>query len=171
MYPEGMGANTALSVEQYLATSFPDLDKEYWDGELVERSLLDYLHSKTQGLIVAFFVALRKTLALFTCPELRLKIGPKLVLIPDISVFHHHEPQQRHPDTPPFVAIEILSLDDKLKDVREKLEIYKTWGVPHVWLVDPHSRRMYTCDAGLTEMPTLRIPELNIELRPAEAFD
>jgi Uma2 family endonuclease len=58
-----------------------------------------------------------------------------------------------------------------LTDVREKLEIYKTWGVPHVWLVDPHSRRMYTCDAGLTEVPTLRIPELNIELTPAEAFD
>jgi Uma2 family endonuclease len=166
-----MGANTALSVEQYLATSFPDLDKEYWDGELVERPLPTYLHGKTQGLLMAFFVALRKTLAVFPASELRLKIRSNLVLIPDVCVFHPTEPTQEYPDTPPFIAIEILSPDDKLTDVREKLEIYKTWGVPHVWLVDPHSRRMYTCDAGLTEVPTLRIPELNIELTPAEAFD
>ena len=32
-----MGAKSALSVEQYLHTSFPDLDKEYRDGDLVVR--------------------------------------------------------------------------------------------------------------------------------------
>lgn len=166
-----MGADTALSVEQYLATSFPDQDKEYRDGELVERSLPDNLHSKTQGFLVAFFVALRKTRSVFARPELRMKIRPNLYLIPDVAVFHPSEPQGRYPDTPPLVAIEILSLDDKLKDVREKLETYRTWGVPHVWLVDPHSSRMYTCDAGLMEVATLRIPELGIELTPAEIFD
>lgn len=166
-----MGANTALSVEQYLATSFPDLDKEYRDGELVERAVPDNLHSKTQGLLAGFFVALRKTRSVFVRPELRLKIRPNLYLIPDVSVFYPSEPAVRYPDTPPLVAIEILSPDDKLKDVREKLEIYRGWGVPHVWLVDPHSKRMYTCDAGLMEVPTLRIPELSIELTPSEVFE
>lgn len=71
-------ADTALSVEQYLATSFPDLDKEYRDGQLVERSRPDNLHSKTQALLVAFFVALRKTLPVFARPELRMKIRPGL---------------------------------------------------------------------------------------------
>ncbi len=170
-YSEAMTAGTALSVEQYLATSFPDLDKEYRDGELVERSLPDYLHSKTQGLLVALFVGLRKTFPVFACPELRLKIRPNLVLIPDVSVFYPDEPQNRYPDKPPFAAIEILSLNDKLKDVRAKLEIYRQWGVPHVWLVDPYSRRMYTCDAGLMEVPTLGVPELGLTLTPAEVFD
>ena len=171
MYPEGMGTNTALSVEQYLATSFPDLDKEYRDGELVERSLPDNLHAKTQVLLGAFFLASGKRHPMFPRSELRLKIRPNLILIPDVSVFYPAEPQDRFPDKPPFVTIEILSLDDKLADVREKLETYKTWGVRHVWLVDPYSRRMYTCDAGLTEVAALRIPELNLELTPAEAFD
>jgi len=166
-----MGANTALSVEQYLATSFPDLDKEYRDGELVERSLPDYLHAKTHALLIAFFVALRKTQSVFARPGLRLKIRPDLYLIPDVAVFHPAEPAVRYPDTPPLVAIEILSIDDKLNDVREKLEIYRSWGVPHVWLVDPYSRRMYTCDAGLMEVATLRIPELSVELTPAEVFE
>jgi Uma2 family endonuclease len=76
-----------------------------------------------------------------------------------------------YPDQPPFVALEILSLDDKFTELREKLETYRQWGVPHVWLVDPYSRRMYTCDAGLMEVPTLQIPELSLTLTPAEIFD
>ncbi|HUJ51502.1 MAG TPA: Uma2 family endonuclease, partial [Bryobacteraceae bacterium] len=129
-----MAVGTALSVEQYLATSFPDLDKEYRNGELVKRALPDNLHSKTQVLLAAFFEARRKTAAVFPRTELRLKIRSTLILIPDVTVFHPDEPQERYPDKPPFIAIEILSLDDKLTDVREKLETYRTWGVTHVWL-------------------------------------
>jgi Uma2 family endonuclease len=62
-----MGARVAIPVEQYLHTAFPDLDREYRDGELVERSLPTYLHGSTQGLLVAFFAALRKTLPVFAC--------------------------------------------------------------------------------------------------------
>ncbi len=131
-YSERMPAGTALSVEQYLATSFPDLDKEYRDGELVERSLPDYPQSKTQMRLASFFAAAGKALPIFPATELRLKVQPKLVLIPDVSIFYPNEPQVRYPDKPPFIAIEILSLEDKLKDVREKLETYRQWGVPHV---------------------------------------
>jgi len=165
-----MPTGTALSVEQYLATSFPDLDKEYRDGELVERSLPDYPHSKTQMCLGSFFATAAKAQPIFPATELRLKIRPNLVLIPDVCAFYPNEPQVRYPDTPPFIAVEILSLDDKLADVREKLEIYRQWGVPHVWLVDPYSRRMYTCDAGLMEVPTLQIPELGLTLTPADIF-
>ena len=39
------------------------------------------------------------------------------------------------PTIPPFVAIEILSPDDRMTDVRNKLAEYRAWGVTHVWLV------------------------------------
>ena len=165
-----MATGTTLSVEQYLATSFPDLDKEYRDGELVERSTPDNLHAKTQALLTAFFVLLQKAHALFARTELRLKVRPTLVLIPDGCVFHPDEPTDRFPDTAPFIAIEILSLDDKLTDVREKPEIYKDWGVRHVWLVDPHSRRIYTCDGSLMEVPALQAPELGLTLTSEQVF-
>jgi len=74
-------------------------------------------------------------------------------------------------DNPPFIAIEVLSPDDKLAKVLEKLEDYRDWGVPHVWLVDPHLKRLYTCDAGLTKVATLQIPALGIELTPADIFE
>ena len=58
-YPQAMGAKSAISLEQYLHTAFPDVDWEYRDGEIVERSSPDYLHGRVQGAIFAFFWALR----------------------------------------------------------------------------------------------------------------
>lgn len=166
-----MGAKAAISEQEYLHTSFPGLDREYRHGTVVERSMPDYLHSKTQALLVAFFFALRQSLRLYPCPELRLRLGSGLFRIPDLSVFHPDEPTTAVPDIPPFIAIEILSPDDRMNDVTSKLGEYKNWGVPHVWLVDPHGKRMYTCDQGLAEVPSLRIPELGLELTSSTLFD
>ncbi len=166
-----MSTTAGLSVEAYLRTSFPGLDKEYRDGELIERGMPDYPHGSTQGLLAAFFVNARKRHRLYVASETRLRVGPRVFLIPDVSVFHPDPPKLNVPDEPPFVAIEILSPDDRLKAVHEKLKEYRVWGVRHVWLVDPHGKRMYTYDAELVETPTLRIPELNLEIQPTDIFD
>jgi Uma2 family endonuclease len=165
LWQQGLGSATALSVEEYLHTSFPDLDREYRDGELVERTLPDYLHGKTQALLAAFFLARGRQLSLHPCVETRMRVRPTRILIPDVAVFHPSEPDDV-PEAPPLIALEILSPDDRLGEVREKLEEYRTWGVPHVWVVDPRSRRFYTCDAGLTETSSLRVSELDIEITP-----
>jgi Uma2 family endonuclease len=165
-----MGAKTGLSVQEYLHTSFPDLDREYRDGEVLERSLSDYLHGKTQLLLAAFFAALRKRLSIFPCTETRMRIRSRRYVIPDLAVFWRDEPSGV-PETPPLVAVEILSLDDRLAEVRDKLEEYKTWGVPHVWLVDPQPRRMYTYHAGLIERPVLQISELGVEVTGLDIFE
>jgi Uma2 family endonuclease len=165
-----MDASAGVSVEEYLHTSFPDLDREYRDGELVERALPDYLHGKTQALLAAFFAALRKKLPVFACVETRMKIRTGLYLISDVAVFHPAEPGLV-PESPPLVAIEVLSPDDRLGEVRAKLEEYRSWGVAHVWLVDPHSQRMYTSEAGLHEAPSLSVPELGVEVTPSDLFE
>lgn len=140
-----MGDPAAISLEQYVRSSFPNPDPEFRDGQIVYRSIPDYLHGKVQGLVV-------------------------LVLIPDVTVFYPDEPEAQ-PQTPPLIAIEILSPEDRLSAVREKLEEYRAWGVPHVWLIDPHSRRLYSCESGFAEVKKLRVPELDIELEPADCFD
>jgi Uma2 family endonuclease len=84
--------------------------------------------------------------------------------------FSGRQSRLRYRISPPLIAIEVLSVDDRLTAVREKLQEYRAWGVPHVWLVDPHSRRLYTCDNGLTEVSSFAIPELNVELGPAWIF-
>lgn len=50
-----MSAKAGIPVAEYLHTSFPNLDREYRDGEIVERSLPDYLHARTQMLLGVFF--------------------------------------------------------------------------------------------------------------------
>jgi len=165
-----MGAKSALSDEQYLHTSFPDLDKEYRDGELVERSLPTYPHSKATYRLLLFFGALAKTLALYPAPELRMKIRTGLYLIPDIALFHGDEPPDV-PESPPLVAIEILSPDDRLEKVSDKLEEYRAWGVPHTWAVDPVAQKFYSNDGKLVELDELSIPELGVTLRKPDIFD
>jgi Uma2 family endonuclease len=165
-----MGVLAGVSVEEYLHSSFPGIDREYRDGALVERSMPDYLHGKTQALLIALFMALRKELRLYPCAETRMMLRAGRFLIPDVAVFHPNEPGLI-PDTPPLIAIEILSPDDRLSEVREKLEEYRAWGVPHVWLVDPHARRLYNCNEGLREVSRFAVGELAIELAPHQIFE
>src|SRR5258708_20566753 len=144
-----MGARTALSVEEYIRTSFPGLDREYRDGEVAERSLPDHIHGRTQMQLGLFFGALRNRIPLYVCSETRVKLREGLILIPDVTVFAE-TPQLRVPETPPLIAIEILSPDDRLTAVRSKLEDYRACGAPPVWLVHPYSRRLYTCPPAFT---------------------
>ncbi|MGA3237458.1 MAG: Uma2 family endonuclease [Bryobacteraceae bacterium] len=169
-YPLSMGAKTAVPAHEYLHTSFPDVDREYRDGELVERTMPDYLHGRTQPVLGVFFEALRRKLPVYACSETRMKLREDLYLIADLAVFWPSQPALL-PNSPPLVAIEVLSPDDRLTAVREKLQEYRAWGVSHVWLVDPHSRRLYTRDTRLIEVTSFTIPELDIQLGPTEIFD
>ncbi len=55
---------------------------------------------------------------------------------------------------PAFVAIEIVSPDDRRGRLTERLEDYRRWGVPHIWLVDPQRKRLYEyTEAGLLQFP------------------
>jgi len=164
-----MGVHTAISIEEYLHTSYDGTDREFRDGEVVERSMPDYPHGKCQARLVAFFLARPETLKLYPCSETRMRLTDKRVLIPDVAVFHGSEPENL-PDTPPLIAIEVLSPDDRPREVELKLREYRAWGVPHVWLVDPRSRRLYACEDNLTEVATLPLPEFEIEVTPADIF-
>src|SRR5262245_30772461 len=100
-----MSTKSAISIEEYLRTSFEDLDREYVDGEIVERTLPTNLHSRTQTRLARIFDTLGDTLPLFTRVELRSRVGPTRVRVPDVSVYADVEPQDPVPALPPLVAI------------------------------------------------------------------
>lgn len=163
-----MATKTAISEQEYLSTSF-EHDPEYRDGELIERAIPVFKHGTTQGELYATFRALRSRFPVHPTVEMRMKLRPRLYRIPDAAVFLGSEPPAV-PDTPPLVAIEILSADDRMPEVLDKLREYRAWGVPHIWLVDPESRWMYIYDDGLREVGSLKLPELDFELQPADVF-
>jgi Uma2 family endonuclease len=53
--------------------------------------------------------------------------------------------------TPPVLCIEIMSPEDRLSAVRQRLQDYVEIGVHDIWVIDPQSRRCYTCVAGKFE--------------------
>ena len=164
-----MGA--AISLEEYLRTSFEGRDREYVDGEIVERGLSDEPHSRIQWRLSGLFWDLSKTLPFFGRTELRSRVAATRVRIPDVSIYTGQKPTERVPTRPPLVAIEILSPDDRYSELVQKFEEYNTWGVRHIWLVDPESCKLHVyTDGKLSEVPALTIPEFAVQLAGAEIF-
>lgn len=164
-----MAAHTQISVEEYLRTSFDGTDQEYLDGETVERGMPNKPHSKAQARLIGWVLGLDEKLSLCCLPELRMRVGEKRYRVVDIAVFSG-EPVEDVPSSPPLVAIEILSPDDRFGEVLAKLEEYRTWGVAHVWFVDSMSHKIYVYTAGLSEVPAFRLPEYGVEIAAHEIF-
>ena len=51
-------------------------------------------------------------------------------------------------DGPPVLAIEVLSPNDKLKDINEAIDEYLDCGVKQVWIVDPYTETVAVHRAG-----------------------
>ena len=135
-----MPVGTQVSVEDYVNTSY-DPDVEYVDGVLVERNVGDLLHSLIQrNIIIAFS---RKYPHVYALPELRSQTRDTRYRLPGVSVLLAW-PATKYPLDAPFIAIEILSEDDRMSAVIEKLKEYAAKGTPHIWVVDPRLQQMFT---------------------------
>lgn len=165
-----MSAQTLLSVEEYLHTVFDGSDREYLDGEIVERNMGNKSHGRVQGRFIYLLSQFEATTGIFVIPEVRHKVTPTRYRIPDVAVFAS-EPESEVPDHPPLVAIEVLSPDDRIGYVVPKLDEYRRWGVMNIWLADPEDRKLlvYRGD-GLHEAEHLELPELGIVLSKADIF-
>jgi Uma2 family endonuclease len=140
-----MAINAAISEAEYLSAVFEGLDREYRHGEVVERTIPTYLHGVIQGMLYALFLAYRKSHNLLPSTGARHRLADGLIRIPDVAV-HQGMPREACPNTPPFVAIEVLSPDDRVSDVMQKLKEYRDFGVAHIWAVDPENRTLFVYD-------------------------
>lgn len=167
---EQVATKTQIRAEDYLRMTF-EHDAEFVHGEIVERSMPDWTHSRIQTELAICFGSLRKSHGLYTSTELRMKVAPDVYRIPDVAVYVGRC-SQPVPETPPLVAIEISSKDDRYSDLMQKLEEYRQWGVQHIWLIDPATKRfsIYT-DLGLQNASSLDLPGYPFQLTPAELFN
>ena len=133
--------NTLVAVEEYLRTSYSDGDREYVDGRTVERNLGEKDHSRTQRELIVFFVGLEHTKRTYCYPSQRVQVKETRFRIPDVCVYVGAEPDEQVFRTPPFLAIEILSKDDRASDLEEKIDDYLDFGVGYVWVIDPRRQR------------------------------
>ncbi len=137
-----MEAATLIAVEEYLATDFsPDCD--YVDGELQERNVGEYDHGRVQAELIIYLGALRRKLGLHVVPEQRLQVKPNRYRIPDVCVVAGPEPHEQIFTAPPLLCIEILSPQDRMMRVQERIDDYLEFGVPYVWLINPQAKRAW----------------------------
>ena len=131
---------TGVPVSEYLSTDYsPDVD--YVEGELLERNVGERDHSRIQTLLSRYLGNREKQWQICVFVEQRVQISAARYRVPDICVIAGPYPEEQIFTHPPFLCIEILSLDDRISRMREKIDDYLNFGVSYVWVIDPASRR------------------------------
>lgn len=167
-----MGTITLVSVDEYLRTSFPDADREYIDGRIVERNVGEVDHSNVQSSILHYLRTHYKK-RVWAGVEVRVQVKKTRFRVPDAVVMRGPKPTERIIRKPPVIAIEVLSPDDRASELEEKIDDYLGFGVPYVWVVNPETRRAYIhTPAGSHEAKNgmLRAETAGIEVPLAEIF-
>lgn len=164
-----MAAGSLVSVHEYLTSAFsPDCD--YVDGVIEERNLGERDHSRLQTAIAAYLYARRRKWGIHVFAEMRVQVSATRFRVPDVCVVAGPEPAEQIFRTPPFICIEILSPDDRIGRVQERIDDYLAFGIPYIWLLNPENRKAYRCTAeGMLEIKELRTENPAI-LVPLEAL-
>jgi Uma2 family endonuclease len=164
-----MQTDESISVREYLTTSY-DPDCDYVDGVVEERNVGERDHARLQGAVFAYLYNHRKEWGIHVYPEQRVQVSPARFRVPDVCVVVGPEPPEQIFRTPPFICIEILSPEDRLSKMRERVDDYLAFGVSYVWLLDPQTRRAYRCtEQGMLEVKELRTAQPEIVV-PLEAL-
>ena len=153
-----------MSPAEYLAMHFPEREPEYVRGKLRDKPTPDWIHGMLQARLCWMLLAALQPLGFNVGSEVRCKLGEENFRLPDVAVFPPGQPTDLLPDSPPFVAVEIVSKDEKYTELLEKLEDYRTWGIPNIWVVDPWRKRLSVFDqSGLRNVDALSLPEQKFE--------
>ena len=167
-----MGTTTLVSVEEYLRTSFPDADREYVDGRIVERNVGEIDHSDVQTAI-AHHMRTHYKKRVWAGVEVRVQVRATRFRIPDVTVVLGAKPAERIIRTPPAIAIEVLSPDDRAGYLEEKTADYLALGIPYIWVINPETHRAFVhTPQGSHEVKdgVLRAESVNIEVPLNEIF-
>jgi Uma2 family endonuclease len=132
---------TLVPLSEYLETSYrPDCD--YLDGELLERNVGEWDHSRLQMLLSGFFLSREKQWGILVVVEQRVQVKARRFRVPDILVLTG-PPTGPIIKEPPFLCIEILSPSDRMAEMQERIDDYLDFGVRYVWLINPRKRRAF----------------------------
>jgi Uma2 family endonuclease len=147
-----MSTATAVSLHEYLNTSYrPDCD--YLDGELLERNVGEWDHSRLQMLLSQYLFSREKQWGIVVVPEQRVQVKARRFRVPDITVIAGGPPDGPIITKPPFLCVEILSPSDRLTEMQERIDDYLSFGVSYVWLINPRTRQTYVySSAGIREV-------------------
>jgi len=161
-----------VSLDEYLTTSYRP-DRDYIDGELKERNLGEKPHSKIQAFLIGYFLARKNEWRIDPLPEQRVQVGATSYRIPDLSLISLDAPEELILRTPPLLCVEILSREDRMNDILDRVADYRRMGVLAVWIINPWRREAHSVspDCALhPESDVLRVPNTPIQVQVADIF-
>lgn len=133
-----MSPTTLASVASYLAADYhPDVD--YVDGVLEDRHVGEKDHAKLQLKIARLLDLLG---GYFVTIETRIRISDTRYRVPDVCVYHK-EPDEQVFTAPPLLVVEILSPEDRMSRMQEKMEDFYSMGCHGIWILDPARHKAY----------------------------
>ena len=125
-----------VSVEEYLASTYhPDCD--YVDGHVLERKVGRKRHCHTQGYAYAWFWTRRAALGREPYLEQRIEVAPGRYRVPDLLLVRRPVPEEEVFTAPPYMCLEVMSPDDTMSSVQDRLDDFLAFGVLTVWVIDP----------------------------------
>jgi Uma2 family endonuclease len=142
-----MATATRIPIERYLTTSY-EPDAEFVNGEIEERAVGEYDHNVVQRAILIWFFNHDKQWKTRTVQEQRTRLNSDTVRIPDVSVFPRDIPVEPVFSHPQLIVVEVLSPEDRHVRIQQKIEGYRRFEVPHIWIVDPARRLGWDCSDG-----------------------
>jgi Uma2 family endonuclease len=169
-----------VPLEEYLRTSYRP-DRDWIDGETKERNMGEMPHASVQAFFTRILGNRGTELGIRVLPEQRVQTSDHHYRIADVCVVLRSTPYEPIVRTPPLLCIEILSRDDRMSEIQERVEDYLSMGVPAVWVVDPRRRRAYEAvpSGALQPAPTelavtgteirIPVPDIFAELDELEA--
>ena len=80
--------------------------------------------------------------------------------MPDVTVVTAGLEWERILRTPALLFIEILSPEDTMARIRQRVDDYLNFGTKHVWVIDPELRKAYVCSTTGFQEPANAILEI-----------
>ena len=168
-----MDARVLMTVYEYLRTPFDDADRDYVDGEVVERNMGELPHATLQAELARTLANLGPSLGIRVLTEIRIQVTATRFRVADIAVWRAGPIGQRIPTVAPFLVVEILSAEDRLVRLQPKIREYLAHGVEWVWVIDPDERRALSyspTDIGGTLVDELRTQNPDITVSLSDLF-
>jgi Uma2 family endonuclease len=158
-----MSTTTHISEEQYLRSTF-EPDAEYVDGEIRTRPMGTYSHADWQMAIATWFFQHAKEWNVRSIPEQRTCVRPGKYRVPDVAVLDRANPKEEVVTVAPLAVFEVLSPDDTVQELYEKLDDYTSMGIPQIWVVDPKTGVFkHYVDSCLKPASSFAFPQRGIE--------
>ena len=142
-----MATATQVPLNEYLHTSY-EPDCEWIDGEIRERPVGEGSHAFVQTFFIKFFASREDRWGVRVTQELRTQVSPSHFRVPDVLLLRGDAPFEEILTTPPLLCIEVLSPDDRMVDMQDKIDDYLTMGVTAIWVVNPKARKAFIVNQG-----------------------